>query len=268
MNQGKNYNKRKVDIGILTIVTEEQQAVLSEFNIPPESYSEIESRCFYERDYSFNEGLTKRLVVLQSADQGNLSIINAYHAMIKNYELDYIVLLGIAGSIQKKINLCDVIIGTDIIYYEKKKEGIQGFIERRGTAFNNSIKMNVILNRFFSKYSEPAILGSAEGSYSNTFQFHRGPIGSGETIVADPLSETKRWLLSFNSKTTVVETESAGFYSAWRETKFLTDLTIKETIILRGISDHADFEKDDNWRLPASKNAVIVLKKLIEFLFN
>ena len=124
MNQEKILSRKTANIGILTVVTEEQQAVLSSFNIGVKDYTLLDNRFFYEKDVAFNQELTKRIVVLQSTDQGNLSIINAYYAILKNYELDYLFLVGIAGSIQEKIRLCDVIIGTSVIYYEKKKDGI------------------------------------------------------------------------------------------------------------------------------------------------
>jgi nucleoside phosphorylase len=268
INQSKSMIKKNANIGILTIVTEEHQAVLSEFRINLDQYNKIDNRFFYEQDYSINELVSKKIVVLQSSDQGNLSIINAYYTLIKNYDLDYIVLLGIAGSIQEKLKLCDVIIGTNVIYYEKKKELGHEVIQRRGEFFNNSFLLTQILNMFFTKYSEPAIFDSAIDSIYSTFSCVRGPIGSGETIVADPSSKTKEWLKTVSSKTGVVETESAGFSRAWFETNTIPDITVKDIIILRGISDHADYTKDDKWRLPASKNAAIVLKKLLEFLYR
>jgi adenosylhomocysteine nucleosidase len=134
--------------------------------------------------------------------------------------------------------------------------------------FNISFRMNQILNLFFTKNSEPATLSASEDSISDVYKVYRGPIGSGESVIADPLSEVKKWLLDVHSKTGVVETEAAGFCRAMYETNHVEDLTIEDILIIRGVSDHADADKDDKWRLPASKNAVLVLKKLIELLYK
>lgn len=269
----KNSNiimdKKKFNIGILTIVTEEAQAVLSEFGCEKKAIKQG-NRFFDEFEYNINESNLK-IVHLQSTNPGNLQIINAYHALINHYSLDYVVLLGIAGSIQEKIKLCDVIIGTNIIYYEKRKDIGQNMCQRRGEFFNISFNLTQHLNRFFVSHSEPAQFISDEESVQETFHVHRGPIGSGEAVIADSLSEIKKWLLDVHSKTGVVETEAAGFFQAYYETNNIEteveDKVVNDVLVIRGISDHADFEKNDKWRLPASKNAVLTLKKILEILY-
>jgi nucleoside phosphorylase len=268
INTGKNVNKVDANIGILTIVTEENQAVLSGFGIDPSDYKVKDVRHFYEVDYEFSENLQKKVIVLQINDPGNISVANGYQALLKNYNLDYVVLLGIAGSIQPKVKLCDVIIATSVIYYDKRKESGMIQPERRAEIFNVSFRMNQILNSFFTINSEPAYFLAAEDSANEQYQVVRGPIGSGEAVVADPLSSVKEWLLSVHSKTGVVETEAAGFCKAMYETNQVDDLSVDDVIIIRGVSDHADAAKDDKWRLPASKNAVSVLKKLMLLLYK
>jgi adenosylhomocysteine nucleosidase len=254
--------KEKYNIGIITIVTEETQAVLSEFGFSS-SYINKEGRFYYEKTHKLSNGKNLKIVHLQSTNQGNIPIVNAYQSMIRNYALDYVVLLGIAGSIKEKIKLCDVIIGTSVIYYEKKKESDK--LHRRGEIYNITFDMTQFVNLFFVNEGEPASILSSIDSFESKFSTFRCPIGSGESVIANELSDTKRWLLEINEKTGVVETESAGFCQAFYETQHICEGT--DIILVRGISDHADFDKDDKWRLPASKNAVIVLKKLLELIY-
>jgi|GEM_PF-6703165 len=273
-NFSKNKNtmlpikKRDANVGILTIVTEEAQAVLREFSFNGKASIKIDGRFFDEVNYKLDSQNEIKIVHLQSSNQGNIPIVNAYHALNQNYNLDYIVLLGIAGSIQEKIKICDVVIGTNVIYYEKRKESGIGKPERRGEVYNTSFDFTQIVNRFFINNSEPANLKSSEGSFGKNFDTYRSVIGSGEAVIADPMSDVKKWLLDVHGKTGVVETEAAGFCQAFQETQVVEDKKVKDIIIIRGISDHADYEKDDKWRLPSSRNAVIVLKRILNILYD
>jgi len=260
----QNQIKEKFNVGIITVVTEEAQAVSLEFGINKSNRKD--GRFFYEGNYSLPNKNDLKIVHLQSSSQGNIPIISAYQSMVKNYIIDYVVLLGIAGSIKSDIKLCDVVIGTNVIYYEKKKETTKG-LQRRGEIYNMKFDMTQFINRFFMNNSEPANFSSSLNSIELTFNTHRCLIGSGETVVANELSEIKKWLLDVNDKTGVVETEAAGFCHAFYETEN-TPNDGMNIILIRGISDHADYKKDDKWRLPASKNAVIVLKKLLELLYD
>ena len=101
---------------------------------------------------------------------------------------------------------------------------------------------------------------ASEGSFQETFNLHISPVGTGEAVVGKELSETKKWLLTVNRKTGIVETEAAGFTAAFQDgTNDVNDI-----LIIRGISDKANEGKNDDWRQAASNNAVLVLKKFIE----
>ena len=101
---------------------------------------------------------------------------------------------------------------------------------------------------------------ASDNSWQDNFNLHICPIGTGEAVIGNPLSDIRIWLLLVNSKTGVVETEAAGFTSAFNETAD----GVKDILVVRGISDKADELKDDKWRQPASDNAVIVLKQFID----
>lgn len=268
VNMNESYYKR-VNVGILTIVTEEAQAVNDSFNVL--DYNKINNRYFYEFEHITSTGRKIEGVHLQSSEPGNTSIVNAFNALISHYACDFIVLIGIAGGIKDEIELCDVFIGTNVLYYDRRKEKADGSIDHRAVMFNNSFSFTQNLNRFFLLNSEPAEFERNDASKGKRkFRVHRGPIGSGEAVIGNPLSPTKEWLQSVNSKVGIVETEAAGFFQAYYEMG--EELTNSfggntEIIAIRGVSDHADHNKDDNYRLEASMNAVFTLKKLIEVLF-
>lgn len=101
------------------------------------------------------------------------------------------------------------------------------------------------------------------GSRNKGFNVHLCPIGTGEAVIGNSLSNIRKWLLSVNDKTGCVETEASGFSAAFSAT---SDKEI-DALIIRGISDKADCEKNDNYRQQACDNAVCVLKDLLSIIY-
>ncbi|UBD14509.1 5'-methylthioadenosine/S-adenosylhomocysteine nucleosidase family protein [Bacteroides salyersiae] len=247
---------KKMDLGILTIVDEEARAVINGFNINIKKPLFINHK-YYDEGYLDVENKHISIVHRQCNKQGNISMAVEFLDMQKEFNPSYMILLGIAGSIQDKIELCDVVICNDVLYYEHRKETNEG-IERRLEHFNMSPTMNTCITRFRLMCDKP--FQASEGSFQETFNLHISPVGTGEAVVGKELSETKKWLLTVNRKTGIVETEAAGFTAAFQDgTNDVNDI-----LIIRGISDKADEGKNDDWRQAASNNAVLVLKKFIE----
>lgn len=249
------------DIAIITIVDEEARAVRKGFQMEEDHIKIINGRYYDEAIFSTN-GRDFRIVHTQCANQGNVSMALSVVELVRAYNPTHLVLLGIAGSIRDKINLCDVVIGNDVLYYESRKENEGGTVERRLRDFNLSFKMLNHITHYRSISEQPFV--AAEGSPTQTFNLHVTPIGTGEAVIGNKLSDIRNWLLSVNGKTGAVETEAAGFSAAFNESTH----NLNDILIIRGISDKADVDKDDKWRQPASDNAVKVLKDFITKIFS
>lgn len=257
------YNKKdeimeikKKELGILTIVDEEARAVIDGFNINAKDPLFANNKYYDEGYFDVND---KRINIVhrQCNKQGSLSMAVEFLEMQKLFNPSYMILLGIAGSIQNKIELCDVVICNDVLYYEHRKETDEG-IERRLEHFNMSPTMNTFITRFRMLCDKP--FKASEGSFQETFKLHVSPVGTGEAVIGKELSEIKKWLLTVNGKTGIVETEAAGFTAAFQE----GTNNVNDILIIRGISDKANEVKNDNWRKAASDNAVLVLKQFVE----
>lgn len=260
----KNLKSNNADIGIITIVSQETRAVLKSINVDPKDDINIDGRFFYEGSFESANKETHKIVLTQQLEPGNRSVIIAYNSIVNNYNPKLVVIVGIAGSISKDLALCDVVIANQVIYYENRKE-TPNKTNRRGDIFKINAKLKQYINKFFIVHDDPAIIDAAEDSFSKTFKVLSGPIGSGETVVADKSSDIKDWLISVNSKTMALEMEAGGFLQAYYEDGLSENQPSLGVLVIRGISDHADVEKDDKWRKPASDNAV---KCLIEILKN
>ena len=211
------------------------------------------------------DGGYHRIVCSQAVEQGNRSIIPAYEALATEYAPELVMLLGIGGSIHKDVGLCDVVIGTQVVYYDKRKEKEEG-TSRRGESYKIEPGLLPQLNHFFVQHCEPASLPAAEGSPEAKFRLHRGPIGSGEAVVGFRDAEVRRWLTAYNDKTLALETEAGGLAQAFYEQQLRRGYKARGYLVIRGISDHMDAEKSDTWRQPASDNAMSALVELLRNL--
>ncbi|MGV3464968.1 MAG: hypothetical protein ACO1PI_10225 [Bacteroidota bacterium] len=252
----ENSNAR-VDVGVITIVTEEMQSMLNILGKDVDDDTMINGRAYY-LGYLPAKTKSHSIAVTQQLEPGNLSIILAYNNLIQALNPKLVVLLGIAGSISNTATIGDVVIATKVIYYENRKE-IEDKVSRSGQVFKVSANLKGTINKFFNRWGQPGIINSSK----NSFKIFEGPIGSGEAVIANSASEIVSWVKEFDRKALAMEMEAGGFLQAFYEGDLYDKQPELGVIVIRGISDHADHKKDDNWRTLASQNAGAVL---IEFL--
>ena len=256
-----NVFRHKVDIAILTIVDEEAAAVRSGFRMSTENPIVRNDRYYDYCEYTVN-GKIFKVVHRQCARQGNTSMAMAAGEVVKLFSPTRMVLLGIAGGIQKDVNIGDVVIAEEVFGYDSRKELPSGKIDRRLKSYTMSRRMYNQVVRYRSIWNQQ--INEEEGATSPAFALHVAPIGTGEAVIGNGQSEVPEWLRSVHSKTCAVETEAGGFLDAINE---MSNNTI-DYLIIRGISDKADENKDDKHRRIASENAVTVLKDFIEKIFR
>lgn len=265
------------DFGIITILPEETDAVCQVLSL---------HRCpskFGKRTYYIGEidpqdvGKVRHVICTQAIDQGESSVISAYNDMMNQYQPKFVFLIGIAGSIldsqkgkkalpgeRRELDLCDVVIAKSVIDYELRKETANG-VEQRGRMYNVSAESAAIINDFLVTL-ENQPLTAIEGSKNATLHVLFEPIGSGNAVIGNELSRIVTWLKEVNSKVVAVEMEAAGISSAFYE-KELSEHNVKGLLVVRGISDMADVDKELSkpFRKPAAQNAALVAKTLMAF---
>lgn len=264
------------DFGIITILPEEMDAAIQVLSLHklPHKFGE---RIFYAGKVNPQVGgETRRVVCTQTIDQGEFSVISAYHDMENKYRPKFIFLVGIAGSVlnnqshkaqntdeRLELDLCDVVIAKSVIDYELRKETDKG-TEHRARIFDISAESVSIVNDFLVMLeTEP--LTAMEGSKNDMLHVLFEPIGSGNAVIGNELSEIVIWLKNVNSKVAAVEMEASGVSSAFYESR-LGNHAVQGLLVIRGISDMADVDKvlTKAFRKPAVQNAVLVTKKLME----
>lgn len=246
-------------IVIQTALALEQEAVLKKLTNVSD-YEHPISKTIYKVGNYISVG-NKLQIVVGRTNQTNLNAALETERVIQHFNPKYLFFLGVAGGL-KDVNVGDIVIGTDVIGYERGKAKEEflprpqfGFtsyeMEQKAVSFANSDKWKrqstLLLNTKFHK--EMLTLP--------------GTIASGEKVVGSVNAPLYLFLKQYCSHALAVEMEGLGFLEACRPYPLI------KTLIVRGISDlvdgkeHADKEGSQPY---ASKNATEFLFGLIDFL--
>lgn len=252
------------EIGIITVLDEETKAVIEQLNLTKQP-SKFGQRTYYEGELE-GDGVIHKVALTQQLNQGQESVISAYNALIHKFTPKVVFLVGIAGGIHEDADYCDVVIGEEIIGYDKQKDTPSG-IDRRGTSYRIDAKMKPIIQSF-----KQEILNNPINAFKNSkrtkIRVYSENIGSGSAVIANELSEITKWIHNYNDKVFAVEMEAFGFSTAFYESSLNDSSSVRSVCIIRGISDLADTKKNKikKYRFPAACNAAIVLKELVKHL--
>lgn len=266
MERGKGDEKgmEKRDIGIITILSEEATAVIDTLNLKEKPFK-LGQRLYYYGDLQ-GDGVTHSIIMTQQLSQGEVSVVSAYNDMVEKYNPSIVFLVGIAGGITKNVDYCSVVLGRQIISYDLAKDA-EGGIQRRGDVNKIDSEILPLYQRFIQKLAKEPIV-AAQNSKKEYIHVYESNIASGSAVIANSLSEIKKWVHGYNDKTDAAEMEAYGVTTAFYEGK-LSDRNPKHGVcVVRGISDMADENKSrvKKYRMPAAENAAIILKELIKWM--
>ena len=165
-----------------------------------------------------------------------------------------VVVLGIAAGIkQNGANICDILIGSSVIYYSLTKETPHG-TERRP----DSIPVDTALLSQIRMYKDSVLSTVNSGMkqlYDLIARFPKvleGPILAGESLMAAQVKTEE--ILVIHPKAIGVEMESYGVHMACQN-----HLSRPRVITIRGVSDYGDEVKDDSYQDQAASMAALFL---------
>lgn len=214
------------------------------------SYAEKDNRTYYRAFVPLPSGKFYQIVITVLPRMGNLEAALAANDLLQRWDPHYLLVTGIAAGTNLKVqNFGDIVIGESILYYEIAKRG-----EGNESVRPRMLPADVSLYDRAINFKPQSILekiintGKIDDSLRNEPAIHFGTIASGEKVVAN-IEEVNR-LLKIHPKLVGIEMESAGIasaaLSAAKRVGFLT---------IRAISDFADANKDDKWRIFAAMAA-------------
>ncbi|NMO56190.1 5'-methylthioadenosine/S-adenosylhomocysteine nucleosidase [Actinoplanes sp. TBRC 11911] len=243
-------DKSDAEIGVLTVIDEEMRAVTGVL-AGMDGYRTrrlADGPLAHEARLTGVDGRPLRIAAVQTLTRGTESAALACRALVEAYGPSTVLLVGIAGGVAPGVRIGDVVIADNIISYDARKVTPQG-TQHRGQSQVVPAPIGHRLNEFFQL--EPRV----------GYRVHRGPIGSGNAVVADPEAEIRHWLHHVNDKVLAVETEAAGVAQSFHETARLPGW-----LTIRGISDTADQSKNDDDHAIAARHAAEVMAMLVPFL--
>jgi adenosylhomocysteine nucleosidase len=250
----------RADIGVLTVLTEEHQAVVSVLEEYPNYRSEplVNGSEAHHADVPAGNGVL-RVVAVQTLAPGPRSAAVAFDRLQDAFNPPVVLLVGIAGAIRADLAVGDVVIGEEVIYYDARRETPYG-PARRGQTQPMAPVLLHRLNEFSRRYGK-----SIPEPPENPVRLYRGPIGSGDAVITDEGSDIVDFLRRFNEKTLAVETEAGGVGQAFYE-RIDEERSLRGWLTIRGISDLADRHKGHDRHLFAAERAALVMDRLLPLL--
>lgn len=194
-------------IGIIFAMEEELSALKEFVNIEKE-YS-IFDLTFYETKINNNE------CILTLGGIGKVNAARSTQVLIDNMDVDYIINIGVAGSITKDLDVLDIVLGEKLVQHDFDITAFdheKGYIPNVGTYIESDSYLLTI---------------ASEIAISNNFPVKRGVIASGDIFCTD-INMTNKINKKFNAL--CVEMEGASI----AQVCFLSHIPF---LIIRSISD-------------------------------
>jgi nucleoside phosphorylase len=234
----------RVDILIITALSEELQTLKKSRVFEQEFQDPNTSLTYYFQNIKNSNGdYVYSVAIICLFEMGNLvSGIEATKA-IQELKPAYVFMYGLAGGIRERVNLGDVIIASKFFYYEQSKVKPDELEIRP-----QSIPADAVLKSRLANFAPQA---------SKKYSVKLGPFAIGEKIIAD--TTMVKTLLEKEPKLVGLEMESFGVALATN-----LDISRPRFIAIRGVSDYADEQKDDNHREEALNNAADFLYSFLE----
>lgn len=234
------------NILIVTALTEELEVLLTHFPKGATFHSSECNQTYYLSSLETEkEGVFYLCAFTCLPNMGNSDAALVTANAIHDLHPQYIFMFGIAASVKGRTNLGDVIIPTHIFYYEQAKIR-EGKVEIRPQSYQvDSLLRNRLTNFVVSDKTDKG------------HQIKFGPFAAGEKVISN--QSTIEGLKDYEPKLLGVEMESYGVAKAAANSSIQPRF-----IAVRGVSDFADENKNDEWRGKALSNAATFLLSFLK----
>lgn len=246
-----------IDVVIITALKEESDAMVAYLNCCDKITTK--GRTFFRGSISNSaNGEHYNVIVLPTYCMGNVSAALATHHAIFVWNPTHIILGGIAGGVKDPSRMLgDIVIGEQILHYEPGKSK-PSKTERRNQVYRPAKIMLDACKRLDGTNWALAIKAQRpDGTTGRTLpMLHFGVVASGEKVVTDPnfIEEIhSEW-----AQLIAVEMEGAGSAIAAYESAFAPGV-----LLIKGICDWADPEKNDAWHKYAAESSAALINALL-----
>jgi ribosomal protein L7/L12 len=200
-------------------------------------------------------------VILAETGAGNVEAAILAEKLYQHFRPQALLFIGVAGALSEALNLYDVVVATDVTYYERGKVAGK-FVARTQSAFPNWR----LLKQAQFESGETAWIDRLQAlGVNDAPKVHLLPIAAGEKVITNPNAPIVAHIRKVAEKAAVVEMEGYGFLKAL----YTNDA---QGLIVRSVSDRlkdkntTEFGSDDyrqqHASLCAAAFALEVLSKL------
>ena len=253
------------DVLVLTALDVELAAAKQAFGIAEDAEHTITENGFHvwKAPITKRGGKTASCVVACFAGAGNVDAASVTSMLLGELRPANVMMLGIAAGLRGKCALGEVILAERIVAYEGAALIEGGKIEVRPEITRLNMRVRQDLSSYLS--NRTTLVSRLTESYRAMGiefpdQVEAGPVakgvmpktatvGSGEKLLRDP--EKFLGLREIHGKTEVAEMEGAGLFAACANFG-------KPVLMVRGISDFGDSNKDNRFHLLAAQTAAAV----------
>lgn len=227
-------------IGIIGAMDEEVQQIVDVMEV-----KKVERKA----SMTFNMGiLSGKEVVIVRSGIGKVNAAVCTQILVDDFDVDYVINTGIAGSLKAEIDIADVVISDDVLHHDMDATGFGyplGQIPRMETLSFKADEKLIALAKESCAHIIPEI------------GVHVGRIVSGDQFISDKTVKD-RIASNFNGYCTEMEGAAIAQAAYLNQVPFL---------ILRAISDKADDSATMDYptfEAQAIKHSVLLIKELVE----
>ncbi|WP_017571588.1 5'-methylthioadenosine/S-adenosylhomocysteine nucleosidase family protein [Nocardiopsis halotolerans] len=256
--------RRCWDVGVVTILPKEMRAVTEHLGLTTEKRHD---GLFFATGEVTTETGAVSVAATQTHSPGQRSVMSALEHLRRHFDPRLWVLVGIGGGLDPVCaRIGNVIVSTRVVYYDARKIKSEGEVQPRGEERQAPARVVHAVNAFFTDHGEPAMFrGQVKNHRKRTFEALHGLIGSGEAVIAAKDSEIRDFLTRYNDKVLAVDMESGGLSQFWQENS-VHGQGNPGWVVVRGVSDNADQEKNDDSHDLAAHNAAHIVRELLPYL--
>lgn len=227
-------------IGIIGAMDEEVQQIVNVMEV-----QKVESKA----SMTFNMGkLSGKDVVIVRSGIGKVNAAVCTQILVDDFDVDYVINTGIAGSLKSEIDIADIVISDDVLHHDMDASGF-------GYALGQIPRMETL-----SFKADEKLINLAKESCSHVIPdvgVHIGRIVSGDQFISDKMVKDK---IVSNFSGYCTEMEGAAIAQA----AYLNNVPF---LILRAISDKADDSATMDYptfEAQAIKHSVLLIKELVD----
>lgn len=230
-------SEKETDVAILVALDKELDSVLN-------AKGNWESQQFPDDIRTYYRSTTPAgvsVVAARSSGMGQLSAALLARDVIAHFHPKKIILVGIAAGIGGEVSLGDLVISDQVVDYELGKVTDRGTMPRWSVHRSDALLRERLLDYKDTTWLDTIAEPRPDGRLKNRPVIHTGVVLSGNKVIAD--SQAAGSLNAIWTRAVALEMEAAGIAAALHQSANPIAF-----VMVKGICDHANSSKNDEWQ--------------------